>query len=305
MINSLGLFVTLQDSCNLDCAFCQFPPQQKFRTGNKLDFDKFIKFVSDKSEVDDCKLSIPIGAVSFCGSGEPLLYDRIAEIVEETKKYVPFVSIVTNGVLLTSDIAHKLILAGVDHVVISVTGYKNETYQHFQGSGRKVDNSEQQLNMVKQNVTELVNIKNKLHKSTQIGISYLLNEDSKDDYFEALNYWKNIGVNYVDTRMRQRGYSYKSEDYDDYIKNNSKWWKDGNCCTCFGKVMNIFTDGRISGCNCIEDNKIIGNIYDSSMSEIINSDKFLQMFECVTKDYLRMPDYCKSCDMLRARPILT
>ena len=69
--------------------------------------------------------------------------------------------------------------------------------------------------------------------------------------------------------------------------------------------MNIFTDGRISGCNCVEDNKVIGNIYDNTISEIINSVKFLEMFESVTKDYLRMPDYCKTCDMLRARPILT
>ena len=59
----------------------------------QLDFDKFIKFVSDKSEVDDCKLSIPIGAVSFCGSGEPLLYDRIVEIVEETKNDIIIVNI--------------------------------------------------------------------------------------------------------------------------------------------------------------------------------------------------------------------
>ena len=69
--------------------------------------------------------------------------------------------------------------------------------------------------------------------------------------------------------------------------------------------MNIFTDGRISYCNCVEDDKLIGNIYEKSFSEIINTKKFRDMFEYVTHDYSRMPDTCKTCDMLRARPILT
>ena len=91
MIYSLGLFVTLQGGCNLDCSFCQFPLRKEFRTGNKIDYDRFVAFLDNKYEATNCKLSIPIGAVSFCGSGEPLLYDRIVDIIQETKKRIPFV----------------------------------------------------------------------------------------------------------------------------------------------------------------------------------------------------------------------
>ena len=305
MISSFGLFVTLQDSCNLDCAFCQFPPRKDFRTGKKIDYNKFVDFISNKKVAENCKLSLPIGAVSFCGSGEPLLYEKIVEIVEETKKHVPFVSIVTNGVLLTPQMSEKLIMAGVDHIVVSVTGYTKETYGIFQGSGRKVEDSDHQFEIVKNNILAMTKIKNKLHKNTQIGISYLLNEKSENDYFDALNYWRKVGVNYIDTRMLQCGFSYHLDDYEKYVNDNSKWWQDRNCCTCFGKVMNVFTDGRISICNNVENDQIVGNIYIQSISEIINSEKFLFLHNCVTKDYFNMPDYCKTCDMLRARPILT
>ena len=289
MINTLGLFVTLQDSCNLDCSFCQFPPREEFRRG----------------EVFDYKLKIPIGSVSFCGSGEPLLYNRIVEIIEETKKFVPFVSVVTNGVLLNTELSERLIMSGINHIVISITGISNDVYRQFQGSGKQVKDSKAQLEIVKNNIRQLVKIKNRLHKDTQIGISYLLNDKSKEEYFDALNYWNEAEINYMDTRMLQRGFSYKIEDYDEYVKTNSRWWTDRNCCTCFGKVMNVFTDGRISMCNNVETEQIIGNIYTQSMSEIINSRKFLELYKCVTEDYLNMPDYCKSCDMMRARPILT
>ena len=296
MLNSLGLFVTLQDSCNLDCSFCQFPLRKEFRGGKKLDYDK---------KIDNCSLDIPIGAVSFCGSGEPLLYDRIVEIVTETKRYIPFVSLVTNGVLLNQELSEKLIMTDIDHIVVSITGITNAVYSTFQGSGDGVRNSEKQLKTVKINVNNLVKIRNRKHKNTQIGISYLLSDESKNEYFDAVNYWDSVGVNYVDTRMLQCGFSYKVEEYDEYVKNNSKWWLDRNCCTCFGKVMNVFTDGRISVCNNVESEQIVGNIYEESISEIINSKKFLDLYKCVTENYLNMPDYCKTCDMLRARPILT
>lgn len=304
MIRSLGLFVTVQDSCNLDCAFCQFPPKQEFRSGRKIDYNKFIDFIAS-SVKKDCDFYIPLGSVSFCGSGEPLLYEKIVEIIEETKKYVPFTSVVTNGVLLNKTMSEKLLDVGLDCIVISITGSTVSTYKKFQGSGKGVKDAEEQFNLVKNNIIDLVKLRRIHRKQMKIGVSYLLDNDSYDDYLGALKYWKEIGIDYMDTRMRQRGFSHKLTDYDSYISENHIYWKDKNCCTCFGKVMNIFTDGRIAYCNCVENDKILGNIYEMTFSEIINTKKFKDMFECVTHAYGNMPNECKKCDMLRARPILT
>lgn len=255
------------------------------------------------STIQETDFFIPLGAVSFCGSGEPLLYEKIVEIIEETKKYVPFISLVTNGVLLDKIMSERLMDVGLNHIVISITGYSVDTYKKFQGSGGI--NAEEQFELVRNNIKEFVGLRRMKRSQTQIGVSYLLDNNSRQDYSYALKYWKEIGIDYVDTRMRQRGFSHKLSEYDDYINKNSIYWIDGNCCTCFGKVMNVFTDGRLSYCNCVEDDKILGNIYEMTYSEIINTDKFKHMFEYVTHDYKSMPDKCKICDMLRARPILT
>ena len=120
-----------------------------------------------------------------------------------------------------------------------------------------------------------------------------------------MQYWNEIGVNYVDTRILSKGFKQNTEDFSTYIKNNQRWWGDGNLCTCFGKVMNVFTDGRIGYCNCAyKEETILGSLYDSSLKEIIDSDKFQNLLRSFTEDYESVPELCKTCDLLKARPIL-
>lgn len=302
MLQSVGLFVTLVDACNLNCQFCEFPNKKEFRTGESLDCGKFINMLYQMKE---CPPPIPLGAVSFCGSGEPLLYNNIIEIVSETRKFVPQVSIVTNGVLLTKELCVGLLGAQINHIVVSITGNSTEVYGKYQGSGEKTIDVKEQFELVRQNVEMLVNMRNEKLYSTQIGVSYILSDESKKDYFQALSYWHKIGVDYVDTRILSQGFLLQKDDFVSYIKNNSKWWENDSCCTCFGKVMNVFTDGRIGFCNCsYRDETILGNLYDNSLAEILSSPKFTGLLKSFTQDYMSIPDICKICDLLRARPIL-
>ncbi|MXP75904.1 radical SAM protein [Lachnospiraceae bacterium WCA-9-b2] len=301
MIHSIGLFVTLVDACNLDCSFCLLAKRPDFRAGDEIDYDKFVAMLR---QLKDCPPPIPLGAVCFCGSGEPLIYRRLTEIVRETKKYVPQVSIVTNGVLLTKDISRQLLEANIDHIVVSVTGNSSDVYKKYQGSGRKTVNPENQYETVKQNVAALIDVRNEMQSGTQIGISYILAESSRDDYFPALSYWRELGVNYVDTRILDKGFSRPKQDFRTYIDENAQqWWE--SCCTCFGKVMNVFTDGRIGYCNCAyQEETILGNLWDSSLNEILNSPRFVELHRSFSQDYDHIPEFCKSCDLLRSRPIL-
>ncbi len=299
-IGSVGLFVTLMDACNLDCSFCKFPGRDEFRNGNKLDFDRFINAI--KQAKNDSP--IPLGAVCYCGSGEPLLYDRIGDVVFQTKRYVPQVSVVSNGLALDEDISRDLIKAGLNHIVISITGNSEYVYSLFQGSGEKTKNVSQQFDNVRRNIERFVQIRNDMYAETQVGISYILSEKSRDDYFGALNHWREIGVDYVDTRILSTGFHLSVEDFEDDIAKNAKWWWE-SCCTCFGKVMNVFTDGRISFCNCAyREETILGNLYEKSLGEILRTDRFRELYRCFTEDYQNIPSYCKTCDLRRARPIL-
>jgi radical SAM protein with 4Fe4S-binding SPASM domain len=303
MLNTCGLFVTLIDSCNLNCEFCPFPERPGFRTGKELDYDKFIAILRG---LRDCPPPIPLGAVCYCGSSEPLLYKRVTELVAETTKIVPQVSLVTNGVLLTEKTADELLCAGINHIVISMTGNSADVYSHYQGSGKSLPQVIEQWQLVRNNVGNLVRMRDKMRAVTQIGISYILHHDTKNDLLAALFHWRELGVNYVDVRILNEGFTFPKDDYRTYIEAVvKKLGENYNYCTCFGKVMNVSTDGTLGFCNCAYlPETQLGNIFETPLQQILSSERFTSLAQSFSRDYDNVPEYCKTCDLGRSRPIL-
>ncbi len=297
----VGLFVNLTDSCNNACKFClSHAHQGQLRSGRELDFQAF-KEMLDLYENSPSR--VPLGAIHFAGTGEPLMYGRIAEIVTESTKRCSFVSIVTNGILLDEELSRCFAGANVSHIVISFTGATREVYSLFQGSGKMPEASDRQFEAVRDNVKKLVEWRNKMMSSTRIGISYILHETSRNDYFQALDYWKRAGVDYVDTRILSTGFSCAADDYDEYLKKIVKR-EGGVACTCFGKVMSLSTDGTLRFCNCFTTDNILGNIMTTPLAEMLGGDRFLSLLEAFHGNYKAIPEHCKTCDLGRARPIL-
>jgi len=61
--------------------------------------------------------------VTFSG-GEPLLVEDIIERITYTKKYIPYVHLVSNGYLLSEEMAKKLAVTKIDEISISIDGPK-------------------------------------------------------------------------------------------------------------------------------------------------------------------------------------
>jgi len=74
--------------------------------------------------------STGLPALSFSG-GEPLIRKDFFEIAAYAKKKIPFVSIATNGTLLTKDNVNRLKEVGVDYVEVSLDGASKEVHESF------------------------------------------------------------------------------------------------------------------------------------------------------------------------------
>jgi MoaA/NifB/PqqE/SkfB family radical SAM enzyme len=71
----------------------------------------------------------PVPAVFFGGFGEPLAHPRIVEFVSRTKAAgANRVELITNGCLLSQDMARSLIEAGLDMLWVSLDGIRPESY---------------------------------------------------------------------------------------------------------------------------------------------------------------------------------
>src|SRR6476620_8262907 len=107
--------------CNAKCVFC--PRDEMHRRQGVMDFDLFRKVV------DECA-ALGITHVRVHNYGEPFLDRELVEKVRYAKhKGIAEVGMISNGSLITEDIARGMIDAGLDAINISVDAAGKEVFE--------------------------------------------------------------------------------------------------------------------------------------------------------------------------------
>lgn len=158
---------------------------------------------------------------------------------------------------------------------------------------------------VKQNVENLCILRNKRTASSPMNvmISTILHEGSKEDFAKSLNMWRNIkgGVNMVLVRTMNGSTQVSSDSYEEYISNDLVS-RDGftPSCTIFGKSMQILANGDLYICCIVNEQTRLGNIFETNITEILNSEKFKKLVNAFHWQYRDVPEYCKRCALSRS-----
>ena len=112
--------------CNLRCKHCyedaggKHPPELNTEQAKRV-LDKMSKIAG-----------IGLPAVSLSG-GEPLVRKDIFELATYAKKKMGYVSIASNGTLITKEVAARLKEIGIDYIEISIDGATPEVHDSFRG----------------------------------------------------------------------------------------------------------------------------------------------------------------------------
>jgi radical SAM protein with 4Fe4S-binding SPASM domain len=112
--------------CNLKCKHCYENAGDERQQELTTDEAKRVIDMLSKTA------GIGLPALSFSG-GEPLARKDFFELAEYAKKRIPYVSIASNGTLLTKDNAKRVKDAGIDYVEISIDGASPQTHDEFRG----------------------------------------------------------------------------------------------------------------------------------------------------------------------------
>ncbi|MEM2367442.1 MAG: radical SAM protein [Candidatus Bathyarchaeia archaeon] len=112
--------------CNLRCKHCY--EDAGVSKLPELSTDEAKRVIDILSKVAGAGLP----ALSFSG-GEPLARKDFFELAAYAKKRIPYISIASNGTLLTKDNAKKVKDAGVDYVEISIDGASPALHDEFRG----------------------------------------------------------------------------------------------------------------------------------------------------------------------------
>jgi len=260
--------------CNADCTFC---PHKSMKRGTGI-----MEMELSKKIIDQCKDN-GIEYVTIYGFGEPFLDKDFFKRVEYAKiKGIKRVTTNTNAAYLDSAKNQKLIQSGIDEVYISFDAFKEETY------GKIRPNLD--FYAVKENIMDLVERRDRAGKSVPLVVlSFVENEINRKETKDYLNYWKKK-VNYISISSahnwtgRIKGYSAESSCQKDPCR---LLWTD----------MFILYNGDVAlCCNDYEGKVIIGNIKESSISEIWSAEKITKIREShINSRYDEIP-LCKDCN---------
>jgi radical SAM protein with 4Fe4S-binding SPASM domain len=114
-------------SCNLRCTECPTGMQTLSRPKGNMSLDVFHKILD--------KLSPDLFYLTLYFQGEPLLNLHFAEMVALARSRRIFVSTSTNGHFLDDRNVEKIIQSGLSHLVISMDGTDQKTYEKYRVNG--------------------------------------------------------------------------------------------------------------------------------------------------------------------------
>ena len=185
----LGIFLDPVLACNFRCKMCYFsdPEIRKTYTG-KMDHNQLNKVAK---ALFHRALKLQIG----CGA-EPTLYKELAHIVRLGRLYnIPYISMTTNGNLLTGEQVEEYVRAGLDELTISTHGIKKETYEELMVNG-DFDTFCRLL--------EILAAVKKKYPAFKIRINYTLNEDNIEELKSLFTFFDGIPFDILQLRPIQQ-----------------------------------------------------------------------------------------------------
>ena len=256
--------------CNAKCVFC--PRDDMHRRQGIMTVELFRKIV------DEC-VELGITHVRMHNYGEAFIDKKLVEKVRYAKQQgIKEVGMISNGSLITDQIARGMIDAGLDAINISVDASGKEVFESTR-IGLKYDK-------VIANIERLVRLRAESGKRRPKLILSFVRQNNSADEQAFIEHWRAIADkihvtdlhNWAGTLNKESDVNYPC--YRPWLTFTALW------------------DGRVSLCCADFDGKtILGDLNTHSIAEIWNAEAYRD----VRRQHLESggPDICRACDLPR------
>ena len=270
----LCISLELVAACNLSCGHCVRNRPIWRKRGHDLFTGKRLGLETVKRIVDECAREHLPSLWLGC-SGEALLEKDLCEMLAYAMRSgIPDLILTTNGTLLTPGIIDRLLAIPLTRLNVSVDAFTPATYQQVRGGD---------LNRVTDSILYL--LEQRAAKGVRLPVVRLtfidmpVNRHEKDAF---IAYWRGR-VDLVDIQ--------KHIDFD--ITEPGADAEAGEFpCSCPWRLIDIMANGDLVPCNSFYafPELVMGNIHQSSIKEIWDSEKFGRF-----RNALRERRYTRSC----------
>lgn len=277
-------------SCNHRCLFCAY--DYIGYQSRRLNTEKTIESIKEFSKIG-------VKAMLFAGEGEPLVHPDIDKFILSAYESKVASAIYTNGVLFTPKRADA-ILDKLTFIRVSFNGGDKDTY-------KKVHRSDD-FDKVVANLKYAVKLKKEKNIQTDIGLQIVVIPENIETIVKLAKLGGEIGVDYLAIKPfvqhgAQEGYEFSKnfsldeveaiiDEAETYTTENYKVigrkeafrkYHERTYDHCLGLPLFgvILSDGNVYSCGPFLDNPdfCYGNIYESSVEEIVYGEKRRKILE--------------------------
>jgi radical SAM protein with 4Fe4S-binding SPASM domain len=157
--------------CNLRCKHCYLGAKERME--GELTTEEGKKLIDELRDID-------VLVLAFSG-GEPLMRRDFFELADYAHKNDLYVTLATNGTLITRNVAKKIKDSGVEYVEISLDGKDADTHDSFRGVPGMFDRA-------------IEGIKNCMDQGLQTGIATTVTKHNYDQIEEIYDLASDLGV---------------------------------------------------------------------------------------------------------------
>jgi hypothetical protein len=254
--------------CNAKCVFC--PRDEMHRRQGVMDIDLFKKIV------DECA-ALGITHVRVHNYGEPFLDKQLVEKVRYAKQRgIAEVGMISNGSLISEDIARGMIEAGLDAINISVDAAGKDV---FERTRLNLD-----YDTVIGNIRTLVRLRQELGKKRPRLILSFVRQDNSADEQAFIREWGAIADKIHITDLHNWAGTLHERSNVRYP------------CYRLWQTFTVLWDGRVSLCCADYDGRnVLGDLRTSTIAAVWNS----PAYRAVRRQHLDSggPEICRSCDL--------
>jgi hypothetical protein len=254
--------------CNAKCVFC--PRDDMHRRQGVMSMDLFTKIV------DECA-ALGITHVRVHNYGEPFLDKQLVEKVRYAKQRgIAEVGMISNGSLITEEIARGMVEAGLDAINISVDASGKETFERTR--------VHLEYDTVIANIKGLVRVRGELGRTHPKLILSFVRQGNTADEAAFIREWSQVADKIHITDLHNWAGTLNATSNVHFP------------CYRLWLTFTVLWDGRVSLCCADFDGRhILGDLRTSTIEQVWNAPAYL----AVRRQHLENggPEICRSCDL--------
>lgn len=294
------------NGCNLDCVFCQ---RQIMQRPVKTLRDEWFHLI-----IDEMATHQPT-SVRFSGWGEPTMHPRIVDFVKYAHDKGVLTHLTTNAVLMTPDLARRLLEAGLDKIKFSLQGLSATEYDRMRIP--RVDDDERfGYANITSHIRQFIAVRDEMGAPchVQISVSMLKREQEDDAARQAFHdLWAPVvdsiwGLGRIGVyggqplltsfqRVKDTG-RIALEDIEGGRPDRGHDINAGCACWEPFNKLSVGADGAIKACcDDADNNLVMGQLPDDTLHGVWHGERIAALREVLTcGDRDRIPPFCRMCD---------